>query len=432
VCDIIVATPNVTKEKTMIFAKNSDRDPNESQILEYYPRLKHEETSIKLTYVEFPQVKETFSILISRPWWIWGAEMGINEFNLTIGNAAVFTKIKLEKEGLIGMDILRLALERTKSAKEALNFIVNTIETYGQGGNCSYEHKMYYSNSYIIADPKEAWTLETAGKYWVAKRIDGFYSISNSLSIENDWDLASDDVIRLSKGIGNFSFAKYFSDKFYTYFAHGKERRKCTTGSIEKEKGNITLKYIMDLLRYHNSPLFAPWKGSMKDVCMHYGGLTRPSQTASSQVSELIGYDLSINWFTGTSNPCLSLFKPFLVTDETRNILSNYLGDLPTNKYNPQNYWWIAEYLHRKIQLDYRSDLFKKYIQEVRQLEERIVYEVKENLNKKSYLVELSNKALEEEQRILNKWISYSFPKFAPFQYSFKIWLINKKASIYN
>ena len=97
-CDIIVSTPKVTRDHVMIFAKNSDRDPNEAQILEYIPKLKHEGSEVKLTHIEYPQVKETYAILISRPWWIWGAEMGTNEFGLTIGNTAVFYKSKASYE----------------------------------------------------------------------------------------------------------------------------------------------------------------------------------------------------------------------------------------------------------------------------------------------------------------------------------------------
>ncbi len=35
-CDTLVALGNSTKNKTVLFAKNSDREPNEAQILEYY------------------------------------------------------------------------------------------------------------------------------------------------------------------------------------------------------------------------------------------------------------------------------------------------------------------------------------------------------------------------------------------------------------
>ncbi len=176
-CDILVVTPKASWNKIMIFAKNSDREPNEAQIIEYIPRMKHEEDIVKLTNIEYPQVKETYAILISRPWRIYGAEMGVNEYGLAIGNVAVFTKEPYDDEGMLGMDILRLALERTRTAKEELEFLVSLIEEIGQGGNYSYEKRFRYHNSFIIVDPNEAWFLEIAGKYWAAKKIDIVYSI---------------------------------------------------------------------------------------------------------------------------------------------------------------------------------------------------------------------------------------------------------------
>ncbi|MDI3475555.1 MAG: secernin [Thermococcaceae archaeon] len=202
-CDILVASPEATKEGVTIFAKNSDREPNEAQVLELIPRMKHEEEKVGLTYVDFPQVKETNAVILSRPWWMWGAEMGVNEFEVAIGNTAVFTRVKVPEKGITGMDMIRLALERTKSAREALDFIVSLVEQGLQGGNGSKNHKLYYFSSFIIADPKEAWVLETVGEEWAAKRIEGVYSISNALTIEEDWDIASEGVERLAgKGRG--------------------------------------------------------------------------------------------------------------------------------------------------------------------------------------------------------------------------------------
>ena len=79
-------------EGSAIFAKNSDRSPNEPQVLEYIPAKDHEETELKVTYTAIPQVPHTKAILISRPVWLWGAEMGVNEDGVCIGNEAVFTK----------------------------------------------------------------------------------------------------------------------------------------------------------------------------------------------------------------------------------------------------------------------------------------------------------------------------------------------------
>jgi hypothetical protein len=97
-----------------------------------------EGSKVKCTYIEIEQAEETYEVLLLKPYWIWGAEMGCNEYGLNIGNEAVFTKEPNGKESLIGMDMLRIALERCKTSKEAVDLIVQLLEMYGQGGNCGW------------------------------------------------------------------------------------------------------------------------------------------------------------------------------------------------------------------------------------------------------------------------------------------------------
>ncbi len=121
-CDTVVATAEITADGVTIFVKNSHREPNEAHCLVHIPATNHLPGSrVKCTYIDIPQVKHTYSVLLAKPFWIWGAEMGANEHKVVIGNEAVFTKALYDEEdALIGMDYLRLALERASTAREAL------------------------------------------------------------------------------------------------------------------------------------------------------------------------------------------------------------------------------------------------------------------------------------------------------------------------
>ena len=93
-CDTFVSIIPDKKGNSVIFGKNSDREPNEAQVLEYCPGQTYSlKDKVNCTYLSIPQVKETYSVLISRPFWMWGAEMGANEKGVVIGNEAVFTKL---------------------------------------------------------------------------------------------------------------------------------------------------------------------------------------------------------------------------------------------------------------------------------------------------------------------------------------------------
>jgi dipeptidase len=93
-CDTFVALSNSTENGSVIFGKNSDREPNEAHELVIIPHAYHlEGETVKCTYIDIPQVAETNAVLLAKPFWIWGAEMGANEHNVVIGNEAIFSKI---------------------------------------------------------------------------------------------------------------------------------------------------------------------------------------------------------------------------------------------------------------------------------------------------------------------------------------------------
>ncbi|MCU0299083.1 MAG: carcinine hydrolase/isopenicillin-N N-acyltransferase family protein, partial [Candidatus Nanopelagicales bacterium] len=178
-CDTFVSLPGATSDGSVILGKNSDREPNEAHELLMVPASDDPGQRLKATYIEIAQAPRTNAVVLSKPYWIWGAEMGVNEHGVSIGNEAVFTKAKREKQpGLLGMDLLRLALERAETGEEAIEVIISLLAAHGQGGQAGHTHKLVYDNSFIIADRTQAWILETVGRDWAANRIERTASIS--------------------------------------------------------------------------------------------------------------------------------------------------------------------------------------------------------------------------------------------------------------
>jgi dipeptidase len=357
-CDTLVALPSVTKSKHLLFAKNSDREPDEAQALLHVPRKWHTNPIVKCTFIEIPQVEETYECILSKPFQMWGAEMGANEWGVVIGNEAVFTKVKFEKKnsGLTGMDLLRLALERSRNANDALACITALLERYGQDACGGYKNKsFFYHNSFIIADAGEAWVLETAGRAWAAEKVNDIRSISNKLSID-EATLLSGDAKPLAKnkgwwrGLSDFSFQQTYSDWFYTRMSRAATRQVCTTELSTRKISQLAVGDCLDILQTHNlgDDHFRPSKANSGSVCMHATGLLNPSTTTGSMVAEIRSHSPSTIWLSGTSNPCLSVYIPFFMGTQ---VLTNFLQP---SAQPDSSLWWRAERLHRWICKDYQ------------------------------------------------------------------------------
>jgi len=324
-CDTIGFTQS---DSGVWFAKNSDRSPNEPQVLEFIPAALHEEKSLKATYIEIEQVPETCALLLSRPVWLWGGEMGVNEHGVAIGNEAVFTKGGYGPEALTGMDLLRLGLERSHTAAEAAEVIISMLERYGQGGNCGYDHRFEYDNSFLIMDRGALFVLETVGKRWALKQLPNA-SISNRLCL--------DSADKTSPGEeGNF--AEKYSDPLFTRFSGSGERRAQTQAHLG---GNAGARALAAALRSHSGVKNPFARGSVKSVCMHAGGLVG-DHTTQSMMADLTG-ETPVIWSTGCSTPCAAVFKPWLFGDKTVPPV------FAPGDENARKYWLRRELLVRKF-----------------------------------------------------------------------------------
>ena len=299
-CDTFIALPPATKDGTVIFAKNSDRPAGERQGIRVYSRAHHAPGGgLQCTYIEIPEVERTHAVLLSQIDWMWGAEMGANECGVVIGNQAVWTRLSPGPPALLGMDLVRLGLERGATARESLDVIVSLLKEFGQGGPCAENDPGFaYDNSFIIADVHEAWVLETAARAWVAERVsEGVRNISNRLSIRGGYDLGCQDLAHEARLLGlpcddgSVDFAACFSDA--PVEPDPGSREAWGARLMARNDGGITPEMMMDVLRHHES-----------GICMH-GGF----ETTASMVSRLsLGSDATY-WLTDGPNPCRASFR---------------------------------------------------------------------------------------------------------------------------
>jgi secernin len=184
-CDCLAALPPATESGRALFAKNSDRPPDEPQRIEWLaPR--RDDGPVATTYIEVaPHGGDTVGALVSRPAWMWGVEHGVNAAGVAIGNATIYTTLdpRQAPAALTGMDLVRLGLERGTSAAESVAVIIDLLERYGQGGSGHQHAEHPYWSSFLVADCAEGWVVETSGRTWATEQVGRTRAISNRTTI---------------------------------------------------------------------------------------------------------------------------------------------------------------------------------------------------------------------------------------------------------
>lgn len=368
-CDSFVALGGATLSGHVIYAKNSDRERNEAQFLEIVAGTEHPADSItRATYVTLPQARRTATVLLSRPFWTWGAEMGTNEHGVVIGNQAMHSHIPaVRRPALIGMDLVRLGLERSDSAASALDVIVGLLAQHGQGGNCALHGRLYYHNGFIIADRSEAYVLETLGKWWMVERIASSRSLSNAFSIGTSAASVSPALHEhaLANGWrredGKVDYASRLIDPARDAVTFGTGRCARGTELLSRHDGRLTPALMMSILRDHGAssdanPHWHPTDDRGRTICMHAGAALRRGQTTGSLVAEL-RIEAILHWVTGTAAPCTSIFKPLLLAAG----LPEH-GSIPGRTYDRNALWWRHERIHRAVLRDFvdRLDMIRE------------------------------------------------------------------------
>jgi secernin len=287
----------------MLFAKNSDRHPDEVQVFEWHDR-RAASVALHMQYLSVPDA-DACAFAGSRPSWLWGVEHGVNEHRVAIGNEKVWTVDRPRElpPALLGMDLVRLALERARTADDAFDVITTFVERYGQGGSGEPHRDEPYFSSFLVVDPTGGWVIETSNRTWAARPAHDGDAISNRISLSTDWTRASPDIAP------GADFDAFRRADMPTIIA---DCRLAVTRAATEPRAP-TPAHIARTLRDHGTPdgaLPGPadLEGHGISVCMHRRDAG--AQTTASIIATLPAGDAPVRIWTALGNPCVSIYVP--------------------------------------------------------------------------------------------------------------------------
>ncbi len=281
-CDCLVALPPATGGATL-FAKNSDRPPDETMVTERLgPRSAERWT--RTTHLDVSgHDRATIPCWLTRPAWSWGAEHGVNAAGVAAGNEAIYTTLdpRSAAPALTGLDLVRLVLERAERAEDAVALVVDLLDRYGQGGTghdpAGRRGPKAYWSSLLVADPQRAYVIETSGRDLAVEQVAEVRAISNRTTIP-DFD-------------ARHRHPRQPVERLVDPRWHASQR-------VLAERP-VTVEGLADHLRTHEAAE-PGWS-----VCMHVDGI---EVTTASMIAELRGDGPQrIHWLLGS--PCQASYS---------------------------------------------------------------------------------------------------------------------------
>jgi dipeptidase len=197
---------------------------------------------------EVPQVAETYRFLNT-------AYPALNEVGLAIGETTIGGRRELvNNEGMFMIEELeRLALERCKTAREAIKLIGDLVKQYGYGD---------FGECITIADGKEVWHFEIMGAgplekgaVWAAVRIpDDHVGISANIPRipeinlkDPDHYMASENVFKVAQDMGWWDPQSGKPFKFWEAYGGGRGKPFSTREFFVLSTLAPSLKLTMDM-----------------------------------------------------------------------------------------------------------------------------------------------------------------------------------------
>ena len=371
-CTTVIVGKNATADGSILLGHNEDWGEY-LMPLRWNPREKHQPgETLKLRDGQvIPQVEETQAF-------IWPAAdcNGINELQVAIADDTGSCRKELfqNERGIDLEEFVRLALQRSRTAKEAVLIMGGLIEKYGYRS-----HNGLDGDIVSIADPNEGWWMEvTIGGIWVAQRVpdDAFVVLANRFRIgeidlkDSSRFLACPNLIDYAKqrgwydpAQGPFHFYRVYGTAEDARAAYNTRREWRGNGLLSgrkfrEEENPLTLAPgkkltppdIMALLRDH-------YEGTEYDLTDRYekGSPHHTSErticvmgTDASFVTHLRGWlppDIGGVLWLSAGTPCSSVYIPYYLGVLDFPKPYTFLSDI----YNRENAFWVFNSLENLV-----------------------------------------------------------------------------------
>jgi secernin len=188
--DLVVALGQATVNGVTQFGLNSHRQANRSQSLVSSPAREHALGEvIRTPQGPLPQVRHTLATLGCQVDGAWGYLYGVNERQVAAGCSSWQSLLPPGDPGLAATDLVRLALERSTTASQAVDVLTGFITRFGQRGASSAVAQT--DHVFLLADAREAFVIEAADRYWALQEIRSVRAVTDLSVIRQDWDRIS-------------------------------------------------------------------------------------------------------------------------------------------------------------------------------------------------------------------------------------------------
>lgn len=178
-CNMVAALGRATVDGHPLFGHATALPQGGTAVLGLLPEREHAPGEVVRTAtVELPQVRRTHRVLCVRTPSLWGAYHGVNEHAVAAGVQPLRTRLDGTAPGLHGTDLVRLVLQRARSARQAVDVLTDLLSRYGQDG----------ASAFLIADAAEAFAIETAGRWWVYQEVQELRAQTDVCTVRQDWD----------------------------------------------------------------------------------------------------------------------------------------------------------------------------------------------------------------------------------------------------